>query len=87
MREEFAPFLADFGELVTIASRSVRAIFDAPYADALGVVGITPQLTCASVDVAGVVRGSAAIVRGVAYTVAEVQPDGTGVTVLVLAAP
>jgi hypothetical protein len=73
-----------FGELVTIASRPVRAIFDAAYADALGVAGSAPVLTCASADVATVARGAPVRVRGAAFTVANIQPDGTGVTVLIL---
>lgn len=76
--------VGDLAELVTIAGRPVRAIFDAAYADVLGVAGSAPVLTCASADVASVARGAAVRVRGAAFTVANIQPDGTGVTVLVL---
>jgi len=72
------------GEDVVVAGRPLRALFDAAYADVLGVAGIAPALTCASADVAHAVRGSAVTVRGVAYTVVNLQPDGTGVTVLIL---
>ena len=76
--------VGDLAEPATVAGRPVRALFDAAYADVLGVASIAPALTCASADVAHAVRGSAVTVRGVAYTVANLQPDGTGVTVLIL---
>lgn len=42
------------------------------------------MLTCRASDVVGVAVGAAATVRGLAYTVREIQPDGTGVVGLML---
>ena len=76
---------SDFAEQVTIAGASVNAIFDSPYSRVGTLLSMSdPALWCPSAAVAGVVRGAAVVVRGVAYTVRDVQPDGTGVTVLQL---
>jgi hypothetical protein len=75
---------ADFGELVTVAGVTFSAVFDAEHSVGLDVSGVRPMLTCPEADVAGVSVGAAATVRGYAYTVREIQPDGTGVVVLML---
>jgi hypothetical protein len=75
----------DFAEVVTIAGASVRAIFDSTYARAGGIVASSdPALWVPSAYVSTVVRGAAVVVRGVAYTVRDIEADGTGVTVLQL---
>lgn len=63
----------------------VSGVFDADFAETLGFVGgASPQLLCASADVASVVEGAAVTINAISYTVAEIHPDGTGVTVLKL---
>lgn len=76
---------ADFAELVTIGGEPVKAIFDNQYAR-VGVMLSTsdPALWCQTADVSTVTRGTVAIVRGVTYAVRDIQPDGTGITVLQL---
>lgn len=75
----------DFAEVVTIAGASKRAIFDNAYARVGGIVSASdPALWVQSADVSTVARGAAVVVRGVAYTVRDIEADGTGVTVLQL---
>ena len=73
-----------FGELVTVAGAAIRAVFDAAYASPFEIASVSPVLTCREVDVAGVLAGAAVVVRGKNYVVRNVEPDGTGVALLVL---
>jgi hypothetical protein len=83
MTENISSFFADFGVNATIGAATVRGIFDAAFAESLGFVGgTTPQLLCASADVTSVVEGTAVTIAAVSYTVAEIHPDGTGITLL-----
>jgi len=43
-----------------------------------------PQVLCKSSDVSGVALGSTVTISSVAYKVIERQPDGTGLTTLIL---
>jgi hypothetical protein len=76
--------LDDFAERVTVAGVEFSAVFDAAHVVGLDVAGVRPMLTCRESDVVGVAVGAAATVRGLAYTVREIQPDGTGVVGLML---
>lgn len=82
--------LADFGQAVTVDGASVRAIFDAAYAagsvGAAGMAGVGPVLTLKTADVPASPVGKAAVVGATNYVVAEHQPDGTGVSLLLLEA-
>lgn len=87
-----AAFFADFGEddTITVDGNPVNAQFDNVYVE-VGLDGVTvesvgPVLLCRTIDVSAVVQGDAAVVNSVNYTVAEVQPDGTGMTLLRLRA-
>ena len=85
--EPLGAFFGDFALLAFVDSRPARVIFDHAYAEGLGIAGTAPQITARSTDVAHATVGSAVVVNGTAYTVAAPpQPDGTGVTVLILAA-
>lgn len=76
---ETAPFLTDFAATsCTIGGVAVSAIFSNRSEDALLVAGSQPYLTVKSSDVAATARGTAAVVNGTNYTVAKVDPDGTG---------
>ena len=78
----------EFGAVVTVAGVSVPGIFDAAYLaeDILGagLQGASPRLTCRTADVAGAAEGAAVVVDGAAYTLRRQEPDGTGMTVLIL---
>lgn len=90
--EDFTAFLDpdEFATAVTVDGNAINAIFDNDYV-AVGLDGVTveslgPVLLCETADVAAVVQGDPAVVNAVNYTVAEVQPDGTGMTLLRLRA-
>lgn len=71
----------------TIGAVSFDVIFRNSYGEALGFIGGgSPQIACASARVSGVAKNTAVSVDGVAYLVAEIDPDGTGITVLKLEA-
>ncbi len=82
----------DFATAVTVGGVSVNAIFDAEYVevgfDGVSVESVWPVLHCDETDaaVAAAVQGTTAVVNSVNYTVAEVRPDGTGMTILRLRA-
>lgn len=82
--ESMPAFMADFGIAATVGGASVRGIFDDAYLDPLGMSGSQPALVCASVDVSAAAQGTAVVVNTINYTVGSIQPDGTGITRLLL---
>lgn len=90
-------FIDDFSEDELIVfeweptgSKSCKGIFDNGFVDAaIGETSLTttqPRLTCLASDVVGVVpREAMTTIRGKAYSVVEVQPDGTGFAIVHLA--
>jgi hypothetical protein len=68
---------------------NVNGIFDNEHVevDAGGSVTVSlqqPLFTCQTSDVSSAAEGDAITISGTDYTVRDVRPDGTGVTVLVL---
>ncbi len=88
MVEDLSPFFADFAVTATVDGASVSAIFDNGYqASAVGALGMAssmPTLTLPTASVPASPVGKAVVVAGISYTVAEHQPDGSGVSTLVL---
>lgn len=83
--ETLDPFFADFAAgSCTIGGVTVAAIFSNRADDALLAAGSTPHLTVASADVSSTARGTAVVVNGVAYRVAQIEHDGTGLARVVL---
>lgn len=81
--------LSDFGVTVTWSGTSFVGIYDSEYHDADMIGGVPfassqPRLKCRTADVTGVSRGTALSVDGVSVKVRNIQPDGTGMTELVL---
>jgi hypothetical protein len=80
--------VAEFASTVTINGATVSAIFD--NASALGSVGqygmaaTQPMLTLASADVPANPVGTSVVANGSNYLVAAHEPDGTGVSRLLL---
>lgn len=68
----------------TVGGVSVSAIFDNGYNAVMGIDGSTPVITAKSSDVSSAVRGTAVVVDGVSYTVQGIEPDGLGITRLIL---
>lgn len=73
-----------FAVTATIGGASVSAIFSNQAADALQVAGTQPVLTVKSSDVSATARGTAVVVNAVNYTVAKIEPDGTGMSRVIL---
>ena len=87
--EDLTPFFADFGVDATVGGVVVRAIYDEPgIVSPLGGRGSAstqPQITVPSAGLPASLHGAAATVPGKgSFTVAAAEPDGTGVTVLLL---
>lgn len=90
--EDFTAYFntGDFAFSATVAGVAVKGIFDKAYQ--LGNVGVTgiattaPVLTLATAVVPADPVGTAVVVSGVSYTVAAHEPDGTGVSLLLLEA-
>ena len=83
--EDLAPFFVDWAIDAVIGGVTVPGIFDKTYLESMGIVaGSNPVLLVpASVSAA---EGTAVSVNGTSYTVASVEPDGTGLTILQLEA-
>lgn len=85
--EDLAPFFdtdAGFAQTASVGGVVFPVIFDNGYQSALGgmVESIGPQCIAKSADVSTVTQGVSITINGVAYTVAGVEPDGTGTTML-----
>lgn len=67
------------------AVSGVEGIFDNAYQDAFGIVASPqPSLLIASSSAASAAVGDSVVANSTTYTVAEIQPDGTGMTRLLL---
>ena len=85
--ELLADYMPDFGTACSVGGVAVHGIFDAAYADVFGIVaGTRPALLIASADAPDVAIDDAVTIGATTYTVAVVQPDGTGMTRLLLEA-
>lgn len=76
---------AGFAEYLTIGAASVAAIFDNAFSDPLGIVaGTQPVFIAATADVATLAVGDTVTRGATSYTVASIEPDGTGITRVML---
>ena len=86
--EDLAPFfsMSEFAKQATIGGQSVRVIFEQPYSAPFGsaVDAVQPTCVAASADIAALVPGMAIVIDGNAFTVERVEPDGTGVSRIVM---
>jgi hypothetical protein len=74
---------SQFSETVTTAAgRKFEAIFDEAYYDPESgeavLDSLRPRLTCSFSDLAGIHRTNILTIGSVAYSVMNIQPDGTG---------
>lgn len=84
-----ALFSADeFAVVATVAGAAVNGIFDAAYQPSefgdVTLQGSEATLQVRASDVSSVAYGAAVVVDGVNYTLRRNEPDGTGVTTLIL---
>ena len=91
--EDLSPFIADFGDAGTLNGAPVMGIFDAPaVTQALGDMQATatePQYQLPTASVPSAIFGKPLVISTGAgagtYTVREHLPDGTGMSLLLLA--
>lgn len=90
---DLALMFADDGHDVLVGGVPTRGLFDSQYAEILGISGSTPVFAVATAAVPNVARRqpvvfaearSIAIVGSVAFDIADIQPDGAGLTRLIL---
>lgn len=88
--EDFSVFmnLAEFATSVTLNGVTVAAIFDNAYAlgsvGAYGMASSGPVLMLASASVPGDVVGLTVVANALSYLVVAHEPDGTGISRLLL---
>jgi hypothetical protein len=79
-----------FAQSVTVNGQSVKAIYNNSYAAGnvgmLGMASTTPALELKTSDVPSNPLGMAVVVNAINYLVAAHEPDGTGMSVLMLEA-
>lgn len=81
--------LADYGTIVTKADASTfTGIFDNDFLavdlDESEVESTEPTLLARTADVSGLAHGDSLTISAVSYTVRGIQPDGTGMTQIML---
>ncbi len=90
LENDLQSFLQDFGETAILeGGDEVNVIFDNEYvaASLLGVEVETANATATGLtsDLENLVHENTVEIRGVTYRIVGVQPDGQGMTVLILA--
>lgn len=86
--EDLSAYLTDFAVDATVNGQAVRAIFDNGYAlgavGLAGMAGVQPTLTLPTASVPAQPVGLPVVVNATNYAVAAHEPDGTGVSRLLL---
>jgi hypothetical protein len=88
--EDLAPFFDTdgFAESAVYNGATINGIFERAYVQddsfSAGVQGYGPAFICAASSVDAVPDGKTIVILGVSYTVLRGEPDGTGVTTLIL---
>lgn len=86
--EDLSLFLSDFGVSATLDGATTHGIFDNGYA--LGNVGLTgmastqPTFTLPTASISGEPEGQTLVVNATSYYVSAHEPDGTGMSRLIL---
>lgn len=88
--EDHSLFFADYGVTAIVGGQTVSVIFDNGYAlggvGAIGMASSQPTLTLATASVPANPVGTAVAVGGGNYLVGAHEPDGTGMSRLLLEA-
>jgi len=84
--EDLSEFLdsTEMADNATIGAATVAGIFDNQFVEVHGIEGVRPVFVCNEADVPSIAHGDALTIKTVSYKVAGVQPDGTGLTSLIL---
>lgn len=84
--EDLSEFLdaTEMADNATIGGATVAGIFDNQFVEVHGIEGVRPVFTCDEDDVSSLSHGSSLTIKSTSYKVAGIQPDGTGLTSLIL---
>lgn len=87
--QDLDEFFTDFGETAILADGTeITVIFDAGFKEALpmdiSIESTKPTATVKTDDIEGMVHGNTMEIRGTIYMVVGIQPDGTGITTVIL---
>lgn len=82
--EDFTPFFEDFAVNAALGSATFDVIFDRAHLESLGISATQPVALAKTTDVSSATRGTSITINGTAYTVMDNQPDGTGMSTLLL---
>lgn len=81
--EHLADYMVDFAIPATVAGVPVRGIFDTSGPDSFGIVARDhPRLLVDAAEVPDAAVGDTVRIGNDSYTIADLQPDGTGMVVL-----
>jgi hypothetical protein len=81
-QEDLDVYFSDFGTDVVIAGNSIKAIFDNPYSGAFGGLVTETGSTLTISEIGNAAVGTTVLIDGSTYTIAAIEPDGTGLFVL-----
>ena len=82
--ESLSPFFNDFGVSATLNGAAVTGIFDEAGNTDIGVAAVQPVFTLPTASVPASPYGKTLTIGARSFTVREHQPDGTGMSTLVL---
>ncbi len=74
----------EFAVSATLGASTFSVIFDRAHLESLGISATQPVAVAKTSDVSSATRGTSITINGTAYTVMDNQPDGTGMTTLLL---
>ena len=74
----------DVSDIAVIAGIDVSGIFKSQYIEILDISTYAPVFTGASSDLSGVLIDEVITIKSQLFSVADIQPDGSGVTQLIL---
>ena len=84
-KELYSAYFSDFAVPVTVAGAATLGIFDKQFQRSFGIVaGDNPVLVVETSKTADAVEGDEVVIDSVTYSVASIEHDGNGITVLQL---
>ncbi len=87
--QDLAAFFQDFGEAAILADgKEITVIFDAAFTPAnpmdANIEATKPTVTAKTEDVESLAHGDTMEIRRTIYMIVGIQPDGTGITTIIL---
>ncbi len=83
--EDFSVFFDDLDTVdATIGAGTVTGYLDDEYVEVDNMTGVMPVFTCATDDVLSVGQDDSVVASGTNYAVITNEPDGTGISKLIL---